>query len=156
MDERMVAVVELLSSERFGVLGTLARKQDGWPFGSLVPYALDSKNQPIILVSQLAEHTRNIMSDPRVSLYVGQSNVGQTDIDPQASPRVTLLANARPVAETETQKAKKLYLERFPEAIRNFQMGDFFLLRLEPVHVRYIGGFGQMFWIHDLQSSDHK
>jgi putative heme iron utilization protein len=142
--DRAASVRRLLSQEKNGVLSTLSQKHDGWPFGSITPYALDSSGEPLILVSELAEHTRNLRADPRVSLFVQDLTAGG---DAQAGARVTLMGLAAPVAESEFEDAARRYLARFPEAQRNFQLGDFTLFRIEAQQARFIAGFGEMGWV---------
>ncbi len=73
----------LLESQQHGVLATLSARHAGWPFASVTPYALTEDGQPILLLSQLAEHTRNVLADPRASLFVQAPGE-----DPQAVARV--------------------------------------------------------------------
>jgi putative heme iron utilization protein len=61
---------ELLNSQSFGVLSTLSVKLDGVPFGSVVPYCLDGSGAPVILISTIAEHTKNINQDNRCSITI--------------------------------------------------------------------------------------
>src|SRR5580658_6991059 len=81
---------------RIGSLSTLSRKQQGFPFGSVMPYGLDDLGQPVFLISTMAMHTHNIRADPRSSLLVTQPEAGA---DPLGAARVTLLGNVLPVAE---------------------------------------------------------
>ena len=60
----------LMHSGRIGSLSTISRKQPGFPFGSLMPYGLDSQGRPIFLISTMAMHTQNLQADPRASLFV--------------------------------------------------------------------------------------
>src|SRR5271166_2308175 len=60
----------LIHLGRIGSLSTLSRKQPGFPFGSLMPYALDGQGRPIFLISTMAMHTQNLQADPRASLFV--------------------------------------------------------------------------------------
>ena len=57
---------------RTGALATLSRKHPGYPFASVMPYALDEHGQPIVLISAMAMHTQNLQADPRASLLVTQ------------------------------------------------------------------------------------
>jgi putative heme iron utilization protein len=59
---------QLLRAHRYGALCTLSKKIDGHPFGSITPYLVDHDGSLLILISTLAEHTKNIQHDPRVSL----------------------------------------------------------------------------------------
>ena len=142
--DRAEVLRNLLRQEKYGVLSTLSVKHEGWPFGSATPYALTASGEPLIFVSSLAEHTRNMMNDPRVSLFIQDT---ATKANPQSIARATLLGVVEAVAETEREEAARLYLQRFPEAVQNFQLGGFSMLKIVVRHVRYIGGFGDMFWV---------
>src|SRR5258708_19252182 len=71
----------LLASERTGVLSSLSVHRPGYPYGSVTPYAPSRTGQPIILISTLAAHTKNLLADPRASLFVGDRAAAD---DPQA------------------------------------------------------------------------
>ena len=80
---------------RLGSLSTISRKQPGFPFGSVMPYALDDHGRPLFLISTMAMHTQNLKADPRASLLVTQNDA---DADPLGASRVTLVGNALPVS----------------------------------------------------------
>src|ERR1700739_127262 len=61
----------LISLASIGTLSTLSRKHSGFPFGSLMPFALDPAGCPIFLISNMAMHTQNLKADPRCSLLLG-------------------------------------------------------------------------------------
>ncbi|HQU15690.1 MAG: hypothetical protein B7Z66_03055 [Chromatiales bacterium 21-64-14] len=132
----------LLRSRLNGVLSTLSVEMGGWPFGSLAPYVLDHQGTPHVLISQLAEHTRNLLADPRVSLLARAVSHGG---DAQAVGRVTVLARAEPAAVGETFRRR--FIRYLPEAQQYLGMGDFSFYRLNVERVRYIGGFGAIHWI---------
>jgi heme iron utilization protein len=142
--QQIETVQKLLTQEKFGVLSTLSLKHDGWPFGSATPYAISASGDPIILVSSLAEHTKNMMNDSRVSLFIQDTT---TIANPQSIARATLLGIVEAVNENEVEDAAQRYQSRFPEAAQNFQLGGFSLLKIVVKQVRYIGGFGEMFWV---------
>ncbi len=142
--QQIETVQKLIQQENFGVLSTLSVKHDGWPFGSATPYAISASGDPIILVSSLAEHTKNMMNDPRVSLFIQDTTTSE---NPQSIARATLLGVVESMNESESEDAAQRYLTRFPEAAQNFQLGGFSLQRIVVKQVRYIGGFGQMFWV---------
>ncbi len=143
-DHRAAAVRKLMNNERQGVLCTLSLKHDGWPFGSVTPYALSAAGEPIILISGLAEHTRNILADSRVSLFIQDAEAMS---NPQAGARLTLMGIATPVTESEIEDATRRYSARFPESQQSFQLGDFRLFKIELKQARFIGGFGEMGWL---------
>src|ERR1700674_5086987 len=84
----------LLSLATVGTLSSVSRKQAGFPFGSLMPYALDPDGRPIFLISNMALHTQNLKADPRSSLFISQA---RPDGDPLGAARATLVGNAQPV-----------------------------------------------------------
>src|ERR1700691_1781 len=88
----------LLHLGRVGSLSTLSRKRPGFPFGSLMPYALDGAGRPLFLISTMAMHTQNLQQDARASLLVMQP---EAEGDPLGAARVTLVGNVSVVAEAE-------------------------------------------------------
>ena len=129
---------------RIGSLSTLSRKQQGYPFGSVMPYGLDEHANPVFLISTMAMHTQNVQADPRSSLLVTQSDsIG----DPLGASRVTLLGNILPVPEPEVAEARKLYLARYANSKYWVDFDDFSFYRMEVVDVYYVGGFGVMGWV---------
>jgi putative heme iron utilization protein len=135
---------ELLANEHHAVLATLSASRDGWPFASVAPYALSDAGEPLLLLSDLAEHTRNVRADPRASLLVQD---GASLNDPQAGCRVTILGQVEPVAEAELSRAREAYVARHPRAAEYVAMADFRLYVLRVREARFIGGFGDMGWI---------
>jgi len=132
----------LMLEESFGVLSTISVDVPGYPFGSVTPYCLDRMGRPVLYISPIAQHTKNIVADPRVSLTVIER--GASD-DVQAHGRLTCIANARP-AKGERDLANR-YFRYFPSARQYENTHAFEFFYLEPVRVRYIGGFGQIFWL---------
>jgi len=82
------AARDLLLQESFGVLSTMSLDVPGYPFGSVTPYCVDDECRPLIYISHIAQHTRNIIADPRVSLTVVENNVDSDDV--QAHGRADL------------------------------------------------------------------
>jgi putative heme iron utilization protein len=134
----------LLYLGRVGSLSTLSRKQPGFPFGSVMPYAADERGRPIFLISTMAMHTQNLLADPHASLLVTQPDAGS---DPLGASRVTLLGSAQAVGEAEVAEARKLYLARYENSKYWVDYEDFSFYRMEVVDVYYVGGFGMMGWI---------
>ena len=138
------AARKLFLQESFGVLSTISVDAPGYPFGSVTPYCADEQCRPIIYISYIAQHTRNIVADTRVSLTVVERSGNSDDV--QAQGRVTCIANARPVAGSET-RAQERYFRYFPSAKQYERTHDFAFFRLELVRVRFIGGFGEIYWV---------
>ncbi len=126
-----------------GILSTNSLEMDGYPFGSVVPYCLDQTGTPIILISQIAQHTKNILADPKVSLITIEQGVD----DVQIGGRLTWIADVKTLQDEESEAAADRYYQYFPQS-RNFhKVHDFDFYRLELVRARYIAGFGKIHWI---------
>jgi heme iron utilization protein len=142
MSEKARTARQLLHREDVGVLSTLSIDVEGYPFGSIAPYAVDYDGMPTMLISDIAQHTRNIKRDARVSLTV----FDRFAEDPQAGGRLTWIGDAEPVAAAD-DAARRRYLRYFPSSASYFEMHDFSFYRIRPRRARFIGGFGQIFWI---------
>jgi putative heme iron utilization protein len=125
-----------------GILSTMSQSMAGYPFGSVVTFAPDRDNRPLILISAIAEHTRNIKADERVSLTLTEGGD-----DSQAEARLTIVGNAKLVPESEIDEAALRYYRRFPHAADYHRAHDFSFYRIEPLRGRYIGGFGRIHWV---------
>lgn len=133
---------ELFSRERFGTLCTNAIDHPGYPFGSIVPYAVDQSGDLIILASELAEHTRNFRADPRVALFVRDTSRPEADL--QTLSRVTALGTIEPAAR---EQVEKVFRAVHPKSGTYTRMDDFHFYRLKIEAIRYVGGFGRMSWV---------
>jgi len=112
-----------------------------WPYASLVLLAVDHDASPLLLVSQLAEHTRNMLADGRVSLLLD----GTVGLESRLTgPRVTLLGEA---AISDEPRHRARFLARHPEAALYAGFADFAIWRVEPVRAHLVGGFGKIHWV---------
>lgn len=127
-------------AQHSGVLSTISQRVAGFPFGSVAPFVTDHTGCPVILISTLAEHTRNLDADPRCSLIVQPYSP-----DMQTMGRVTVIGNASRLADKDALGPR--YLRFHPQAEAYFAMHDFSFYRIEPVRVRWIGGFGKIHWV---------
>ena len=132
---------KLLLSEYQGVLSTLSVDVEGYPFGSVVPYCLNKAGKPIILISSIAQHTKNILSNSKVSLIATES--GADDL--QTVGRITYIANAEKM--DDDQDSIERYYQYFPQSRDFHKIHDFDFFLLQPVRIRFIGGFGQIYWL---------
>jgi len=134
-----------LRSTHSGILSTHSVRFEGYPFGSVAPFVLDHNCQPVILISNLAEHTKNIAANPKVSLLVF---AGTEDL--QANARLTLLGEATKIYKDTDAELRARYLRYLPQAASYFDMHDFAFYRIHIHQARYIGGFGRMSWLTDV------
>lgn len=135
---------KFLRSTRSGILSSHSARFEGYPFGSVAPFVLDHGCQPVILISNIAEHTKNIIANPKVSLLVF---AGAEDL--QANARLTLLGEAVKINKDEDTNLRARYLRYLPQASSYFDMHDFAFYRIAIQQARYIGGFGKMSWLSD-------
>ena len=133
----------LASRVTVGSLCTLALSPPGYPYGSFVTFALADGN-PVFLISTMAEHTKNLLADPRASLLVAEPGEG----DPLARARATLIGPCTRLAAGDAQEhARTAFLNAHPDAAYYLDFGDFALFSLQVTAVRYIGGYGRMSWV---------
>lgn len=135
----------LLARSRQGALATLM-PQSGDPYCSLVAVASLPDGMPILLISRLAVHTKNILNDPRVSLMLDERIPG----DPLEGARI-MLAGTAEEAQDDTELLKRRYLAAHPSAEEFAGFRDFSFFRIRPSGVHLVAGFGR---IVDLAPSD--
>lgn len=142
-----VASRALLRSRAAGVLATHSVAVEGYPLGSLVPFVLTPEGRCIIYVSRIAQHTKNFEANPRASLTVVEADLTGASDDSQASGRVSLLGDASVLSGDTREAAKARYATFFPESQGHSGVHDFDYWQIDPVRIRYIGGFGAIHWV---------
>jgi putative heme iron utilization protein len=128
----------LVARSSLGALATLS--EDGSPWASLVAYGPLPDGSPVLVVSTLAEHGRNLERDPRASLVVGE----RTEGDPLDSGRVTLAGRCEAVTGAERDAALEAHCSAVPSARQYAAFADFAVRVLRVERVRWVGGFGRM------------
>jgi putative heme iron utilization protein len=126
---------------RIGSLSTHSRKFSGFPFGSMMPFAVDDQGRPVFFISTMAMHTQNLHQDARASLLITQPGAVE---DPLGAARLTLIGEAKLAPADEV---RELYLSHYENARFWQDYTDFAYYRLEVAGVYFIGGFGVMGWI---------
>lgn len=139
----------MLQRVQMGVLSTHAAELDGHPYGSLVIYGVH-EGDPVLLISGLAEHTKNLEASPKCSLLVHERGPD----NPLALARATFVADAVRTEGAEREAVAASFLERHPDARYYADFTDFAYWRLRVSGVRYIGGFGRMSWVEPQAWSD--
>jgi putative heme iron utilization protein len=121
--------------------GTLASlTSDGDPWASFVTYGL-LDGAPVLCVSHMAEHGRNLAGDPRASIAIVAPT---TDPDPLASGRVTLAGVVQQPTGGEFAAAREAHMAAVPAAKYYIDYSDFSLWVLRVQRVRWVGGYGRM------------
>ncbi|MFC3110473.1 HugZ family protein [Undibacterium arcticum] len=138
-------VIPLLHRATYGVLATQSTQVEGYPFASILPFALDERHYPVFLVSGLAEHTKNLMADHRASFLVSSPD-GHNVL---TVARLTIVGDVERFDASQELVAR--YLRYQPDAKQYLDLGDFAFFRLTPKRARYVAGFGEMGWMEEVE-----
>jgi putative heme iron utilization protein len=126
---------------RAAAAATLATQVAGQPFASLVTPAAAPDLAPLLLLSSLSEHSRQLRAEPRCALLFTGPAEGA---NPQTAPRVTLAGLAAPVPAGEVPALKARWLAKHPYAAHYADFGDFTLWRVTPGEALMVAGFGRI------------
>jgi putative heme iron utilization protein len=129
----------LLRRSRQGALATLMAGS-GDPYCSLVNVATASDGAPIILISRLAVHTKNVLADSRVSLMLDERAPG----DPLEGARIMLSGTAERSSENNRDALRRRYLNAHPSAADYADFADFSFFLIRPATTHLVAGFGRI------------
>ena len=129
----------LLRRSRQGALATLMAGS-GDPYCSLVNVASHPDGSPILLISRLAVHTRNLLGDARVSLMLDERAEG----DPLEGARIMLAGRAEQAADSDLEIVRRRYLGAHPSAEAFVDFADFSFFRIRPSGMHLVAGFGRI------------
>ena len=131
----------LVRRARSAALATALAGDGAWPYASLVTVACDGDGSPILLLSDLSDHTRNLAVDPRASVLFEAASRRR---NPQAGPRVTVLGR---VLRSEDERHRRRFLARHPDARQYAGFGDFHVHLMVVERAHYVGGFAVAPWL---------
>lgn len=140
-------MAELIHGRRWAALAT--QGPEG-PEASWVAYVPEADFGGFLLhLSTLAAHTRNLLADPRAGL--GISEPERDGEDPQTLARVMIQGRVAmlPKDSPDYQEMARRYQKQLPTSTPRFDFGDFLLLRLIPIRIRFIGGFARAYTLDD-------
>lgn len=142
-DSQMIGAAArgLMRRARSASLGTSLRGRDGWAYVSLVTVACDCDGSPLLLLSDLSDHTRNLAADNRGSLLFEAAS-GRAN--PQTGPRVTVLGR---IEKSDVHRHRRRFLARHPSANLYAGFGDFFIYRMAVERAHSVAGFGRAHWM---------
>src|SRR6266850_3546841 len=129
----------LLRRSRQGALATLMAGS-GDPYCSLVNVASFADGSPILLISRLAIHTKNILDDSRVSLMLDERAAG----DPLEGARIMLAGKAEEASGDDVAVLRRRYLNAHPSAEAFVDFKDFSFFRIKPAGLHLVAGFGRI------------
>ena len=139
------AVRRLMRSTDRATLATAQRDAEGWPYGSLVLFASDTDAAPLLLISTLADHTKNLLEDDRASLlFDGTAGLD----DPLTGARATVMGRLRRIeGGPDLDRARRRFIARHPSSEMYAGFGDFAFWRLVPERAHLVADFGKIHWI---------
>lgn len=140
MKIELTPVIHLLHSAQHSTLASQSLQMPGYPYATVLPNVLDDYHRPVLLISALAEHTKNILANGRVSISIVEPGCGNV----QAGARLSIIGDAEQFEADEALKSR--YLRYLPDA-EQYLMLDFTFFRIQPQRIRYIGGVGKMGWL---------
>jgi len=138
-DEQAYAARQVLAGTFHGVLSTHSLEQAGYPFGSVVPYVLDRDGLPLLLLSHLSQHTKNLDADGRCGLTVVEAGAG----DVQERGRLSAVGD---VALSGHDADAERYFRYLPHARMYFEQLGFRFYRFVPLRFHWNGGFATARW----------
>ncbi|MBC8515595.1 pyridoxamine 5'-phosphate oxidase family protein [bacterium] len=131
--------LRLIRSKTEGALSTIM-SDDGFPYGSVIPFALSPFGSPLFFTASLAIHHKNMLKTPRASLLIAQGEGG----DVQMEGRISLMGSVKPVSDDATLER---YFRYFPVHRSYLKVHPFQLWSLDIERARFIAGFGDIHWI---------
>ncbi len=129
-------------TSRAGLATLLAGEASPAPYVSLVLVALDHDASPLLLLSDLADHTKNLHRDPRAALLFDGTGGWR---DPLAGPRASLLGQ---IQAWDGERLKARFLARHPNAAVYVGFTDFHLYRMAVERAHLVAGFGEIHWLN--------
>jgi len=134
--------INLMRNCREGVLSTVSKKYEGYPFGSFVTFISGADRSIIFYASDIAQHTINLKNNSKACITLFNLSEG----DKQDSARLSLLGDVKKIDE-DTDEISRQFIEFFPESSQYSNMHDFNFYKLNISQVRWIGGFGKIAWL---------
>ena len=134
--------INLMRNCREGVLSTVSKKYEGYPFGSFVTFISGADRSIIFYASDIAQHTINLKNNSKACITLFNLSEG----DKQDSARLSLMGDVKKI-DKDVEEISRQFIEFFPESSQYSKMHDFNFYSLNISQVRWIGGFGKIAWL---------
>jgi hypothetical protein len=135
--KKLIETAQKLMAASFnGLLSTQSHAHPGYPFGSLVPFYRDRDGYPLMLLSHLAQHSKNLLADSRCGLLVSETS----DNDPQQCARLSMIAECAPSERLEAEEIQRFF-RYFPHMQPYYEQLNFRFFRCSPTHFHLNAGF---------------
>ena len=136
--------INLYRSTDTGILSTISKKHNNYPFGSFVTYVTAGSRTSYLYLSDLAEHTKNLRHKSKACLTIFKLNPKG---DKQNSERLALMGDLVPVDQLEFENCRERFHQILPDSKAYAKMHDFNFYKIQIKNVRWIGGFGKIAWL---------
>tara|TARA_B100000575_G_scaffold294365_1_gene309865 strand:+ start:2430 stop:3161 length:732 start_codon:yes stop_codon:yes gene_type:complete len=143
----------LYRGSRSGILSTISKKYEGYPFGSFVTFVSCANRSLIIYTSNIAQHTINLKNNSKACLTLSELD---TDYDEQNSSRLTLMGDLKEIPDAKINLTKERFFKFLPKSKNYSSMHDFKFYKLEISKIRWIGGFGDIAWLNSKNWDDQE
>ena len=134
--------INLMRNCREGVLSTVSKKYEGYPFGSFVTFISGADRSIIFYASDIAQHTINLKNNSKACITLFNLSEG----DKQDSARLSLMGDVKKI-DKDVEEISRQFIEFFPESSQYSNMHDFNFYQFSIKQIRWIGGFGQIAWL---------
>lgn len=141
--EAVLEAKSLLQDGEIAVLSTNSNSMEGYPFGSMVQFLSLENGNICLFISDLAQHTKNLSKDNKLSLTVLQKD----KLGAANAARITLLGQAKRKPRQDSLESITLFCQKYRDAEQYAELGDFYIWEIDVERVRFIAGFGQIFWL---------
>ena len=148
-DDSIRNAYALLRESELGVLSTHSKANEGFPFGSVSTYMSTVNGDVIFYISDLAQHTKNLLLNSKMCLTVFSGSDGDkaSDSDPNAGARLSLLGEASQLPNEEAEQIAPRFFKLYPESKAYHKTHGFYFFKLKTERARFIGGFGDISWV---------
>ena len=136
--------VNLLRNSEEGILSTVSKLHNGYPFGSFVTFITDRARNIFFYISDLAQHTKNINHNSKACITLSRTT---TKKDKQNSERLTLIGDIEEVENELIDYCRQRFFKHFPQSKAYEKFHDFKFYKMSINQVRWIGGFGKIAWL---------
>ena len=144
--------INLYRSTDTGILSTLSKKHNDYPFGSFVTYVTAGSRTAYLYLSDLAEHTKNLRHKSEACLTIFKLNPKG---DKQNSERLALMGDLVPIDDSEFESCKNRFYQILPDSKVYAKMHDFNFYKIQIKNIRWIGGFGKIAWLDNKDWQDN-
>jgi len=142
----------LLRQSELGVLSTHSKSNEGFPFGSVSTYMSTVSGDVIFYISDLAQHTKNLLANNKMCLTIYSGSEGaRNENNPNDGARLSLLGEVALIDENSKEAIAERFFKLYPESRRYQVLNDFKFHKLTVHKARFIGGFGDINWINQEQ-----